>query len=57
MPELVCERCGHTEDWEHGNYFGEREDFSHQNYMPPEDRRQEGETLDAWFRRTRDRHH
>jgi hypothetical protein len=29
MPELVCGSCGHTEDWEHGNYFGERENFAH----------------------------
>jgi hypothetical protein len=29
MPELVCGSCGHAEDWEHGNYFGERVDFAH----------------------------
>jgi len=29
MPELVCSTCGHSEDWEHGNYFGERTDFAH----------------------------
>jgi hypothetical protein len=27
MPELVCPKCEHSKDWEHGNYFGERTDF------------------------------
>lgn len=26
---ITCRKCGHTESWERGNYFGERVDFAH----------------------------
>lgn len=29
MNELDCDKCGHHEWWEPGNYFGERTDFAH----------------------------
>ena len=29
MPTITCEACGHSEEWEHGNYFGERTNFAH----------------------------
>ncbi|PKW13663.1 hypothetical protein [Saccharopolyspora spinosa] len=27
--EITCENCGHSERWDHGDYFGEKVDFAH----------------------------
>lgn len=29
MPEIHCAVCGHYEQWESGDYFGEKTDFAH----------------------------
>lgn len=49
MPQLACGDCGHIEEWEHGDYFGERTNFDHHRCGQPRTYERCGSSCDHSF--------